>query len=146
MAITPETGATSDSDEITLAPTVAERCCKLVTSRRAASTSFAGTVPSSCSSLAKRFLANSRLLLSSVVCDCWFARSIALADTRTTASTSPLRTAWPSTGKPRGPASIRPAWVGCTLPPALASATTRPVNSTVLGSVASTTVKVRMPN
>ena len=146
LEITPDTGASSDSVASTLAPIAAARCCRLATSSRAASMSFCGTVPSSWSSLATRFLASSRLLRSSLVCDCWLARSIALLDARTTASTSPLRTAWPRIGKPRGPASMRPAWVGCTLPPALASATTRPVSSIDLASDASSTATVRMPS
>ena len=145
-AITPDTGATRASSATKLAPMASERCCKLLTSDFAASISLAGTVPSSCSNLARRFFASSRLLLSSVLCDCWLARSIALVDARTTASTSPLRTAWPKVGRPRGPASMRPAWVGCTLPPALASATTRPVSSTALGREASSTATVRIPN
>jgi hypothetical protein len=58
----------------------------------------------------------------------------------------PLMTFCPRVGMPRGPGSTRPAWVAWTRPPALGSAITRPLNSSVAARSAMATGWVRRPS
>jgi len=75
-----------------------------------------------------------------------FWRSRRRSRSSSTASTSPLRTTCPGLGRPRGPGSMRPAFSGCTLPPAFGSISTLAPSSTVRGSSAASVAKVRTPS